>query len=349
MLPDHPSFHTRLVLFFIACLISAATAQAQAGGTDTLGTGGRHSITGRLIFPSGQRADVRLKVTLESSGFGDISVLSDMNGKFTFQSLKPGNYTVVVDGGELFEGTRESVFIEAASVSGRRSVGVLPISRPFTVQIYLKPKDQPASMKPGVLNAALAGAPKAAADLYLQALESSARGDSAKAIVELKQAVSLYPDFGLALNELGVQYLKRGQVDNAAKSLQSAVRLLPDAFAPHLNYGIALLNQNRFAEAEIEFRDALKKNDAATTAHMYLGIALCKMNNYQEAETELQRAVTLGGERVAQAHYYLGGLYWKLGDYQRAANELEKYLAVEPKATNADRVRTTIKELRGKS
>lgn len=330
-------------------LLSACLAQAQGGGIDAAGTGGRHAISGRLVFPSGQRADLRLKVRLESPGYGDLMVLSDMNGSFSFQSLRPGNYTVVIEGGEFFETVRETVFIEAATVSPRRPSGVAPVSRPFSVQVYLRPKAQPNNAKAGVINAALAGVPKPAVELYNQAIESARTGDSDKAIEQLKKAVALYQSFGLALNELGVQYLKRGEVDKAAEVLHSAVSLSPEAFEPRLNYGIVLMNQKKFADAELHLREALRMNEVAFTPHLYLGISLINLKNYPEAETELNRAITLGGAKAAKAHYYLGGLYWRARDYQRAASQLEKYLELEPKAADADKVRATIKDLRNKS
>ncbi len=330
-------------------LLPSTSANAQGGGgIDTAGSGGRHAIHGRLLFPSGQRADLRLKVRLESPGAGDLSVLSDMNGNFTFQSLRPGNYAVVIDGGEFYESVREPVFIESASISLRRMPGTIPVSRPFNVQVYLRPKAQP-SNKPGVIRASLAALPKRAVDLYLEALESAAKGDSVKAISELKQALTIFPGFGLALNELGVQYMKQVQLDKAAEAFRSAVTLLPDAFEPRLNHGIVLLNQSKFADAELQLRETLKKYGSAFTPHMYLGIALVNLKNYQEAEAELLKAISLGGARVGQAHYYLGGLYWKAKDYKRAAIQLEKFLELEPKAANADRVRATIKDLRNKS
>ena len=337
---------TGAFLFLLACIM----AQGQSGGgVDNAGTGGRHSIQGRILAPSGQRADLRLKVRLESSGFGDLSVLSDMNGNFSFRSLVPGRYTVVIEGGDFFETVRESVFIEPASATGRRVGGSFPIARPFTVQVYLRPKQHPTSAKPGVLNAALVSVPSAAVEFYNQALESIRLGNTEKAIEQLKQAVALHPVFGLAFNELGVQYLKRSQVDKAADALAIAVRLSPDAYEPSLNYGIALLNQMKFQQAEQHLRSALKKNDTAFAPHLYLGIALVNLKNYQEAETELQRAVTLGGERAARAHYFLGGIYWRARDYERAANELERYLQLDPKVTNAEQIRATIKDLRNKS
>jgi tetratricopeptide (TPR) repeat protein len=329
-------------------LATCATTLAQGGGIDTSGTGGRHSINGRVVFPSGQRADVRLKVRLESSGFGDISILSDSNGSFSFQALRPGNYTVVIDGGDFYETYRESVFIEPATISSRRTSAIIPISRPFTLQIYLRPKAS-ATNKPGVVSAALAKVPKAAAELYLQALDSSAKEDRQKAVAQLQQALAIHPGFPLALNELGVQYLKLGHLEKAVETLRSAVSLAPTDHLPRLNYGIALLNQRRFSESETQFREAVKLNPTAVTAHMYLGIALVNLKNYPEAEVFLEKAVSFGGTRVSQAHYYLGGLYWRAGKFRLAADELEKYLVLEPKATNAEKIRATIKDLRIKS
>jgi Flp pilus assembly protein TadD len=346
---NHRLFY-RYSLSLTLLLFSAVLGQAQSGGgIDMTGTGGRHSISGRLVFPSGKRADAQLKVKLESPGVGDLSVLSDINGNFSFRSLLAGNYTVTVEGGDFFETVRESVFIEPYSVAPRNSPGAVPLSRPFTLQIYLRPKQEIGHTKPGILNAALAKVPKAAADFYGKGLESVSRGETDKAIEHLKHAIDLYPDFGLALNELGVQYLRKSELDKAAEVLVKVIRLSPEAPEPSLNYGIVLLQQKKFAEAEAQLRDAVKKNDQAFTAHLYFGITLIYVKNYGEAEGELQKAVTLGGLKAGQAHYYLGGLYWQTGKHRQAADELDTYLKLEPKAANAEKVRTTVKELRSKS
>ena len=330
-------------------LFSPLSIQAQSGGgVDTTGTGGRHAINGRVVFPSGLRADMRLKVRLESPGQGDLTVLSDINGSFAFRSLRAGNYTVVIEGGEFFETVREQVYIEPANINPRTTPNMIPVARPFTLQVYLRPK-QVAVVKPGVLNAALATVPKAAVELYEKGLESASRNETDKAIEELKRAVSLYPDFGLALNELGVQYLKRGELDKAEEALSKVLRLSPDAPEPSLNYGICLLQKKKFAQAEIQLRDAVKKNENAFTAHLYLAISLIPFKKYTEAETALRKAITLGGPKASQAHYYLGGVYWQTGRFREAADELDRYLQLEPKAANAERIRATIKDLRSKS
>jgi tetratricopeptide (TPR) repeat protein len=153
----------------------------------------------------------------------------------------------------------------------------------------------------------------------------------------------------LALNELGVQYLKLGHADKAIEALKTASKLSPDTFIPKLNFGIALLEAKQLPEAETQLRDALKLNQSAPTAHMYLGLTLLKLLNYQEAEKELLRAIDLGGNDLGLVHYYLGGLYWQKRDYRRAADELETYLRLTPNASDAERVRASIKDLRNRS
>src|SRR5918912_1322932 len=90
-------YRNRSRLVLCAALVAAlcsAPARAQVG-TDDTGTGGGHVIQGRVVFPSGQRADVRLKVRLQSSQSGELSVYTDSNGTFSFGSLMAGSYTVI--------------------------------------------------------------------------------------------------------------------------------------------------------------------------------------------------------------------------------------------------------------
>jgi len=339
-----------LLLTLLFCMSIVGHAQGGGGaGVDSTGTGGRHSISGRIMFPSGQRADSRLKVRLESSGNGDLNVLADGNGTFMFRGLTAGSYTVVVEGGDYFETARETLYIEPTLTDPRSNVAIGPLSRPYVVQIYLRPKDEGATTKPGVLNAALANLPKAAVELYDKGVQAAARGETDVAIDNLKRAIALYPNFGPALNELGVQYLKKGELDKAADALQKVLELSPTAAEPCLNYGIVLLQQKKFPEAEKQLRDAVVKNPKTYSAHLYFGITLIYVKNYPDAETQLRKAVTLGGPKASQAHYYLGGLYWQTGKHKEAADELETFLKLEPKAANADKLRNTIRELRNKS
>src|SRR5206468_3071157 len=94
-------------------------------------------------------------------------------------------------------------------------------SRRYTVMVTLQAKASNHT-KASVVNAALAEVPEQARTLYEKALDLAKTGDSAaRAIENLKTAISLYPKFPLALNELGVQYLKLGQANRAVEPLRS--------------------------------------------------------------------------------------------------------------------------------
>lgn len=341
----------RAALFALFLLPLAAPAAGQVGGTDSTGTGGEHTIQGRLVGPSGRRSELRLKVRLESSGSGELYVFSDANGTFRFTGLRPGGYTVVVEGGEDFETAREPVLLESSTVKTRRGeiVGT-PFNRPITVQVYLRPKraGSGSTTPPGVLNAALAGVPKPAVELYHKGVEAARKNENERAADLLRHAVDAHPSFPHALSELGVTYLKLKRPEKAAEALSASLKLAPEEHWTLLAYGRALLELRRPAEAEQQFRRALKRNAASPSAHLYLGLVLLGRRELEEAERELRAAAGAGGGEAARAHYYLGGLYWEQKQYKRAAEELETYLKLSPAAPEAARLRTTIKELRAK-
>src|SRR3954467_9264156 len=101
----------RLLCALILVALCCASVRAQIG-VDSTGTGGRHVIQGRVLFPSGRRADARLKVRLQTQSSGELSVYTDANGYFGFRSLEAGSYSVVIEGGNDFETVRESIYIE---------------------------------------------------------------------------------------------------------------------------------------------------------------------------------------------------------------------------------------------
>jgi len=339
----------RLLLIVLSLLIfTPAVANAQGSGRSTTGTGGIHVIQGYVFFPSGRKADGNIVVKLQSYTSGELQVIADSSGAFTFSALAPGSYTVVINAGNDYEIAREGVYIDTDLNLSRVGARVPPTTRRYTVMAHLQLKTK-AGAKPAVLNAALAAVPEKARKLYEKGVEQARNDDPVKAAESLKEAVSLYPNFALALNELGVQYLKLRLVDKAVDVLKEACKLNPESFPSRLNLGIALLEAKQFSEAEGHLREAVKGNPSAPTAHMYLGIALLRLSKYDEAEKELLVATTANVSQLAMANYYLGGLYWRKQDYPRAVEQLEKYLALTPNAPDAERVRTTIKDLRART
>lgn len=326
-------------------LALAALGQQDGGGLDTgdLGTGGRHIIQGRLYLPSGRKLDRRLRVRLSSVRGGNDSTLTDDNGAFIFRRLTAGSYTVTVEGGREFETATETVDI----IEGPRR-GDQP-GQVFTVQIRLDAK-RPArpEARPGVVNATARAMPKEAGDLYEQALTAARTGDHRRAVEHLRAALELHPEFPLALNELGVQYMTLGEAGKAAEAWRAAIRLAPAEPNLRVNYGILLLRQKKYAEAEAELGRAVALDESHAVARLHRGHALIRLGRGAEAERELLQAVKLGGERpaTALAHRYLGALYNERGDDARAASALETYLRLAPDARDAAQVRAILEGMK---
>jgi tetratricopeptide (TPR) repeat protein len=317
-----------------ACFALAAVVAVQAqnpGSNRGLASGeGNNQIHGRVHFPSGQSINTTgVKVTLESlSAYGGSSTGTDQDGAFLFRGLSPGSYMVVVDAGKDFEKARESVTID-------------PESRGRVVQVAIQ-----LHFKVDASNPAFAGVPQNALNLYQKAVAASQKGDSKAAIQFLTDAVAAHPQFALALSDLGFHQMKLGQMDKAGDTYEALIKLKPEDATAHLNLGIVQFNKKKFDEAETHLRKALELKSGGPSGHYYLGLTLVSTKRYSDAQTEFEAAIANGGENLPLAHKYLGGLYMSAHKNQEAADELEKYLKLDPKAPDADRIKGTIKDLR---
>ena len=337
-------FGNNFIWFFLLLQLlttsTAATAQTLgANRGDAAGSGGNRSIQGKIFVPSGKTPESGIKITLETPYSGTRITFTDTDGGFTFNNLTGGPYQVTIDAGKEYEIVRESINLE----------GSAPVYQ-IPVYLHLKPESNPA----------FAGVPKPAIDLYNKAADAAHKGDSKKAVEYLVGAVNLYPQFTLALNDLGLQYMKLGEMDKAATIYETLLKLKPSETPAHLNLGIALYNissallsekkvdeaHEKTAAAEKHLRTALTLNSPGPSAHYYLGLTLIRLRQYPEAQKEMEMAIASGGDSLALAHKYLGGLYMSAKRSKDAADQLEKYLQLDPKAADAEKIKETIKQLR---
>jgi tetratricopeptide (TPR) repeat protein len=347
------SVHKRLVILcciLVTCAAAAGVSFAQ--GSNYTGNGGRHIVQGKIILPSGQRTSITtIKVKLESLSGGDLTVFADTNGSFSFRNLLPGTYYVVIQNFEQFEDVRESAIIDDPG-SSSIGLGITIAGTPviLNVPVYLRQKSQPddALLPPGVVDVELSKAPENAADLFKKAARSANAGNNQKAITELNQAIGIYPEFSMALNELGMLYGATGERNKAIDAFRSAVKLSPASLTPRLNLGCALTENKNNEEAAQTLNEAIKLNAASIQAFFCMGKAQMQMQNLQYAEKAFSRTLELSSGNHSKAHYLLGGIYWSEKKYRMAADELEKYLKLEPNAKDADQTRKTITELRSK-
>ena len=343
-----PYFHPSLksifvlvsVLLVLACVSVSASAQGGVGSTRGLpdSAAGIHSISGRVYLPTGQLAGPGIRVKLDGNVNGTRNAVTDGGGAFTFNGLPAADYQLTVDGGTEYETLRQTVVIYGTSGG---TAGMSRSGQKISLDIHLLPKGSvidDTKLFPGV--------PKAAVDNYKAAVKSDQAGNSKKAVEQLNAALAIDPTFTVALSDLGVQYLRLGEMGKLAETMEALLKIDPKNERAQVDLGIALYNQKKFPDAEAHLRQALELTSTDPAAHYYLGMTLVSTKRYDEAEKELELAIKNGGDNLALAHKYLGGLYMSSRKNQQAADELEKYLELDPKAADAERIKGTIKDLR---
>lgn len=318
------------LVLFLLLIVVRVDAQSVVGGPVPTDAGwGGGMINGMVHSPSGQRLSRRISVRLRSMDKGDRVATTDDNGKFTFTGVPPGDYVVIIDKEQGFEPYSENVSF--------RSVGSAPL-----LNIRLRLKGEPKSG--GVVNAEFANVPARALEFYQKALNHGQAGNHKAAIEQLQKAIAEYSDFMLAFNELGVQYLRLGELDKAEEALAKARKLAPDSATPLLTHGILLTVMGKFNLAVTELQTALKQREQSANGHLYLGQALANLGRFAEAEVHLARAIELGGDEVTDAHRFLGAIYLQRGEREKALAEFETYLKLAPKAKDAEKVRQLIRQ-----
>jgi tetratricopeptide (TPR) repeat protein len=95
----------------------------------------------------------------------------------------------------------------------------------------------------------------------------------------------------VALNNLGIIFLDKGQLDEAISKLQAAVDLRPENAPAHDNLAKALLKKGQVSDAMIHYRKFLELEPANVEARNTLGTALIQQGHVREAIQQWQEAL----------------------------------------------------------
>jgi Flp pilus assembly protein TadD len=326
-----------LVVFILVGLLYVAVPAQPPSETMDAGLGGTNVIIGTVLVTTGGRLERRVSVRLRTMMAGDRVTSTDENGTFSFRGLVSGDYTIIIDKEKDFEPYTQSVNIIQVR-------GFPPTSINLSIRLTPKASTQP---KPGVLDVQLANLPEAGQTLYKKAKDLEAAGDNVSATEQLLQLTSQYPNFMLGFNELGLVYMRTGQLEKADAALQTAIKLAPDVYQPKMNRGMVLVTMKRYADAEPVLRAAQTLNDQSGPIKYFLGTALANLGKFDEAEKDLSLAVLMGGNEMVEAHRILAIIYSSKGDKKRAAAELEIYLKINPTAADAAQLQKVVQQLRG--
>ena len=266
--------------------------------------------------------------------------ITDTDGHFTLSRIAAGTYYLVIQPSDLQlqSVTQRLDLINTARVGSNTSVE--------RVDVTLKPAMTERASVPATLFAQ--AIPPAAQIEYDRGMANLGKKDPEQALLHLNRAIQIFPDYFIALQQVGLLYVEREQYRESIPPLVKAIQVNAAAGPSYLGLGIASIRLGRPDMALEPLERARKIDNKSFRVHFFLGSALLALNRLDEAEAALKEAYRLGGAKIASAHLYLASIYSKREKNRDAIAELETYLRESPKASNAATVRATIEHLKSK-
>src|SRR6266404_2373755 len=108
-----------------------------------------------------------------------------------------------------------------------------------------------------------------------------------------KHALAVTTNNDVAENNLGIVYLRQGNLDEAISLLQAAVDLRPDNSPAHENLAKALLQKGKVTDALIHYRKLLELQPDNIEVHNIVGTVLIQQGRIREGVEEWQKVLAI--------------------------------------------------------
>ncbi len=301
-------------------------------------------MVGHINVQRGDQPPERILVTLEVRGAPMDSVYTDSSGTFGFHNLGPNPYYITVND-DHYEPVRRQVVID-------------PIQQSPTVymEITLVPKKQPKADSP--TTAGTTGSnpnmidlheyserfPKKASKEFEKGLSSDAAGKPDDAIRHYRKAVEIAPDFYLAHNNLGSDYVSKSDFPDARKEFEHVVKLNQSDANGYFNLSNVCMLTGELPAAQQFLNEGLRRQPDSAFGQFLLGSLNLRTNKPAQAEVALLRAIQLDPTK-AQYRLQLVNLLLQQGRKDAAASQLRDLLAALPDSSYSAQAKQVLQKL----
>ena len=302
------------------------------------------------VFDSNRTPVPRIYVELMNDYYQTLKrVQTDASGLYSFDNLSSGNFKVKVlsSGTDFVEQTQDVTITNFGRRSGTTTVMGGKDSQQVDFILRSKAETRGVATRSAPGTVFVQEVPAEAKRTYDRAVaELDKEKPKAEAIEDLKKAVELFPNYYMALERLGLEYIKRRQYEPANVVLNKAVEVYPRGYMSLYSLGYVLYNLKQYGAADEMLNRAIAVSPNSINAHLWLGIVLRFEGKLDQAEMHLKRANELGKGQIPEAHWQLALLYNQLKRSEQAADELETFLKLQPDSRDAEQIKTLIKRLR---
>lgn len=327
--------------FFISIFLFLLIPSAQAQS--------RNTISG-IVFDNLNRPVGQIEVELQDDLYRTLfRAKTNGSGRYIFSGMSPGRFYIRVlpFGTNLEPQTQE---VEIVNFFRQSSSGATVASGSANEQkdFYLRLKKE-ANLTPTVNEVIFVqDVPEDAKKAYEKAIDDLNNKKQKSAITELQRALNIFPDYFLALEALGREYINQNEYEKAGNIFGRAVKI--NSKSVFSWYGLSYINYalKKFDAAVEAGAQTITLNKTFPDAFIVLGQSLRALKRYHEAEESFLSAKKITSNNP-NVHWNLALLYaHNLNRYNDAANELELFLKADPKNPNAENIKKLIKQFRSK-
>lgn len=160
-------------------------------------------------------------------------------------------------------------------------------------------------------------------------IEYMRRGQLTLSHHHLRRAIIQDPKLSVAHNAIAVLYQRLGDDHQAEAHFRRAEALAPDDSDIHNNFGGFLCALGRFGEAEAQFQLALANPLYKVGEKTYTNLGICNLRagNRVRAERNIRAALAIA-PTFAPALWQMAQLRWEAGDALKTRAFLQRYHAV---------------------
>ena len=296
----------------------------------------------RVTFQDDRAAGDRIRVELISeTGTPVGEAYTNAEGRVSFHIISPGMFELRVSGNSLLGTASEQFRIEDMDKSRTVYVRVKP--KTDTAATTAKPNTAP------VTSAADLRVPNDARKAFHKGMEAWEQNDFPKAAEQFEKAVSLYPEYDSAYNNLGVMYFRMNQPDKARAAFERSVALNDKNADADRNLARILISEGNFARATELLNKSLVVEPLNPVTLTLLCVADIQQGNDDGALATARKTHQLPHEGYSLVHYVAGQALEHKGQPQEAYAEYETYLRESPTGAEAPQVRSALARLTASS
>jgi tetratricopeptide (TPR) repeat protein len=295
----------------------------------------------RVTYENDRAAGDQIRVELRDDTETPVEqTFTDSEGKARFHVSKAGQYRVLASGTPVLGTGSETVRIDEADKNRTVYVRVKPkVEGTAAATTATKPKTGP------VTSAAELRVPADAKKAFHKGMEAWEHNDYPKAAEQFEKAVSIYPEYDTAFNNLGVMYFQMNQVEKARAAFEKSVALNdrnPDA---DRNLARVLVHEGNYARAEESLKKSLVVEPLNPVSLTLMCVAEAQTGDDEGALATARKVHQLPHEGYSVVHFVAGQALERKNDPQDAYAEYETYLHESPNGPEAGQVQNALTRL----